>query len=71
MKLNGNIKLGPFDINLHITHSILEPNGLSIKTPADSTAYRRLESGSNPLIGDKINEKKLKEIGKQSSCNDL
>ena len=32
--LNGNVKLGPFDIDyITITHSIPEPNGLAIKTP--------------------------------------
>ena len=32
--LNGNIQLGPFSIEfVTLTHSILEPNGLSIKTP--------------------------------------
>ena len=35
VQLNGKIKLGPFDIEfVTLTHSILEPNGLSIETPA-------------------------------------
>ena len=65
VKLNGAIKLGPFDIEfVTLTHSILEPNGLSIKTPAGTILHTGdWKVDSNPLIGDKINEKKLKEIG--------
>ena len=65
VKLNGNIKLGPFDIEfVTLTHSILEPNGLSIKTPAGTVLHTGdWKVDPNPLIGDKINEKKLKEIG--------
>ena len=63
--MNGNIKLGPFDIEfVTLTHSILEPNGLSIKTPAGTVLHTGdWKVDPNPLIGDKINEKKLKEIG--------
>ena len=66
VKLNGNIKLGPFNIEfVTLTHSILEPNGLSIKTPAGTILHTGdWKIDPNPLIGDKINEKKLKEIGK-------
>ena len=66
VKLNGEIKLGPFDIEfINLTHSILEPNGLSIKTPAGTLLHTGdWKIDPNPLIGDKINEKKLKEIGK-------
>ena len=65
VKLNGNIKLGPFQIEfVTLTHSILEPNGLSIKTPAGYILHTGdWKVDPNPLIGDKINEKKLKEIG--------
>jgi len=67
VKLNGNIKLGPFDIDfVTLTHSILEPNGLSIKTPAGTILHTGdWKVDPNPLIGDKINEKKLKEIGNE------
>ena len=62
VQLNGKIKLGPFDIEfVTLTHSILEPNGLSIKTPAGIILYTGdWKIDPNPLIGDKINEKKLK-----------
>mgnify|MGYP001283396612 FL=1 len=65
VKLNGQIELGPFNIEfVSLTHSILEPNGLSIKTPAGMILHTGdWKIDPNPLIGDKINEKKLKEIG--------
>ena len=65
VKLSGSIKLGPFDIEfINLTHSILEPNGLSIKTPAGTVLHTGdWKIDPNPLIGDKINEKKLREIG--------
>ena len=63
--MNGKIELGPFNIEfVSLTHSILEPNGLSIKTPAGMVLHTGdWKIDPNPLIGDKINEKKLKEIG--------
>ncbi len=65
VKLNGSIQLGPFDIEfVSLTHSILEPNGLCIKTPAGILLHTGdWKVDPNPLIGDQINEKKLKEIG--------
>jgi len=67
VQLNSKINLGPFEIDfITLTHSIHEPNGLCIKTPSGIV----LHSGDwkcdpNPLVGEKIDEKKLKEIGKQ------
>ena len=67
VELNGNIKLGPFNIEfVTLTHSILEPNGLSIETPAGTILHTGdWKIDPNPLIGDQINEKKLKDIGKK------
>ena len=64
VQLNGKIKLGSFEIEfVTLTHSILEPNGLSIKTPAGTLLHTGdWKVDPNPLIGDKINEKKLREI---------
>ena len=63
--LNGNIKLGPFKIEfITLTHSILEPNGLLIEPPAGivlNTGDWKVDP--NPLIGNKIDQTKLKEIG--------
>ena len=67
VQLNSQIKLGPFEIDfITLTHSIPEPNALSIKTPLGIV----LHSGDwkcdpNPLVGEKINEKKLRAIGEQ------
>ena len=65
IKLNGNIQLGPFSIEfVTLTHSILEPNGLKIETPAGVILHTGdWKIDPNPLIGDKINESKIKEIG--------
>ena len=63
--LNSKIKLGPFEIDfVTLTHSILEPNGLSITTPLGTILHTGdWKIDPNPLIGGKIDEKKLKEIG--------
>jgi ribonuclease J len=65
--LNGTIKLGPFKIEfVTLTHSILEPNGLSIETPVGTILHTGdWKCDPNPLIGNTINEKKLKQIGEQ------
>ena len=63
--LNGKIKLGDFEIDfVTLTHSILEPNGLSIKTPLGKILHTGdWKIDPNPLIGSQIDEKKLKSIG--------
>jgi len=65
--LNGTIKLDSFTIEfVTLTHSILEPNGLSIKTPVGTVLHTGdWKCDPNPLIGNTINEKKLKQIGSQ------
>ncbi len=65
VQLNGKINLGPFEIEfVTLTHSILEPNGLSIKTPSGMILHTGdWKCDPNPLIGNTINEEKLKEIG--------
>ena len=63
--LNSKIKLGAFEIDfITLTHSILEPNGLSIKTPLGTILHTGdWKIDPNPLIGSQIDEKKLKSIG--------
>ena len=63
--LNGKIKLGGFEIDfVTLTHSILEPNGLSIKTPLGTVLHTGdWKIDPNPLIGSQIDEQKLKSIG--------
>ena len=65
IELNGKVKLGPFNIEfVTLTHSILEPNGLSIETPSGLVLHTGdWKCDPNPLIGETINEKKLKQIG--------
>ena len=63
--LNSKIKLGEFEIDfVTLTHSILEPNGLCIKTPIGTVLHTGdWKVDPNPLIGNQIDEKKLKLIG--------
>jgi len=67
VELNGNIKLGLFDIQfVTLTHSIIEPNGLSITTPSGTVLHTGdWKIDPNPLIGDKIDSDRLKKIGKK------
>ncbi len=67
VQLNGKVELGPFKIEfVTLTHSILEPNGLHIETPSGSVLHTGdWKVDPNPLIGEKVNEKKLKEIGEK------
>ena len=65
VELNGKVKLDAFDVEyITLTHSILEPNGLKIQTPAGIVLHTGdWKVDPNPLIGDEINSKRLKEIG--------
>ena len=65
VELNGKVNLDPFEIEyITLTHSILEPNGLKIQTPAGVVLHTGdWKVDPNPLIGDEINSKRLKEIG--------
>ena len=65
--LNTKIKLGFFEIDfVTLTHSILEPNGLSITTPLGTILHTGdWKIDPNPLIGAKIDEEKLKKIGEK------
>ena len=65
--LNTKIKLGLFEIDfVTLTHSILEPNGLSITTPLGTILHTGdWKIDPNPLIGGNVDEKKLKTIGEK------
>ncbi len=67
VELNGKISLKPFDVEyITLTHSILEPNGLRIETPAGVILHTGdWKVDPSPLIGEDINIKRLKEIGKE------
>ncbi len=65
VELNSTLELKPFKIEfITLTHSILEPNGLRIETPAGNVLHTGdWKCDPDPLIGDKINSDKLKKIG--------
>ena len=67
VQLNSTINLDPFKIEfVTLTHSILEPNGLKIETPVGSILHTGdWKCDPDPLIGENINTKRLKEIGKE------
>ncbi len=66
VELNSTINLDPFKIEfVTLTHSILEPNGLKIETPVGNILHTGdWKCDPDPLIGENINTKRLKEIGK-------
>ena len=72
--LNGKIKLGAFEIDfITLTHSILEPNGLSITTPLGTILHTGdWKIDPNPLVGGNIDEKEVKKNRrKRQHNNDL
>tara|TARA_B100001123_G_scaffold327804_1_gene368754 strand:- start:493 stop:2151 length:1659 start_codon:yes stop_codon:yes gene_type:complete len=66
-QLNSTLNLKPFKIEfITLTHSILEPNGLKIETPAGNILHTGdWKCDPDPLIGDSIDANKLKKIGKE------
>jgi len=68
VQLSGSINLDPFKIEyITLTHSILEPNGLRIETPAGIVLHTGdWKVDPNPLIGGNINSERLKEICNES-----
>ena len=67
VQLNSTINLDPFKIEfVTLTHSILEPNGLRIQTPAGNILHTGdWKCDPDPLIGKNINSQRLKEIGNE------
>jgi len=67
VNLNGTINLDPFKIEfVTLTHSILEPNGLKIQTPCGNIFHTGdWKCDPDPVIGEKVNEEKLKKIGEE------
>ena len=59
--------MGPFKIDfITLTHSILEPNGLSIQTPIGTILHTGdWKIDPNPLIGGNIDKEKLIAIGQK------
>jgi len=67
VELGGKINLSPFKIEfVTLTHSIAEPNGLKIDTPSGTIFHTGdWKYDPDPLVGDKINSSRLKEIGEE------
>ncbi|MDC3030262.1 ribonuclease J [Candidatus Pelagibacter sp.] len=65
--LNGSINLGPFQIEyVAMTHSILEPNGLKIQTPAGVVLHTGdWKIDENPMVGKNMDINRLKQIGNE------
>jgi ribonuclease J len=67
VQLNGILDLGPFKIEyVAMTHSILEPNGLKIQTPAGVVLHTGdWKIDENPMVGKNIDINKLQQIGRE------
>ncbi len=67
LQLGARFKVGPFDIEMvSLTHSIPEPNALVIRT-AHGTIFHTgdWKIDPTPLIGEPIDEAKLRKIGEE------
>jgi ribonuclease J len=67
IELGGSFEIGDFDIEfVTLTHSIPEPNALNIKTPLGTIFHTGdWKIDPDPLVGDRTDEKRLKEIGNE------
>ena len=67
VELNGILDLSPFKIEyVSMTHSILEPNGLKIQTPAGVVLHTGdWKIDENPMVGKNIDINKLQQIGRE------
>ena len=65
--LTGKLKVADFEMEyITLTHSIPEPNALLIKTPLGSIFHTGdWKIDPSPMVGEKTDEKRLKEIGNE------
>ena len=63
--LGGTIQLGPFEVTLiTLTHSIPEPNGLSIKTPLGTILHTGdWKIDADPITGEATDEAAIRKLG--------
>jgi len=63
--VGGQLKLGPFTLDfISITHSILEPNLLAIRTPLGVVAHTGdWKLDADPLLGEKTDEAAIARLG--------
>ncbi|HEX3944455.1 MAG TPA: ribonuclease J [Rhizomicrobium sp.] len=67
--LHGHLKLGPFAIDfMSITHSILEPNALAIRTPLGTVVHTGdWKIDPEPLLGEKTEINAFRKIGDEGA----
>jgi ribonuclease J len=67
VKVGGQLKLGPFTLDfISITHSILEPNLLAIRTPLGVVAHTGdWKLDPDPLLGEKTDEVAIIGLGEE------
>src|SRR5688572_19430150 len=65
--VGGQIKLGPFTLDfISITHSILEPNLLAIRTPLGVVAHTGdWKIDPNPMLGEQTDEAALEKLSNE------
>ena len=65
--LEGSFSIGPFDLEyVTLTHSIPEPNALTIKTPLGTVFHTGdWKIDPDPLLGEPIDPSQLKAIGEE------
>ena len=65
--LEGSIMLGPFTLDyITLTHSILEPNALALRTPLGTIFHTGdWKIDPDPLIGEKTDEQALTALGEE------
>ena len=67
VSLGSRLDLEPFIVEfINLTHSIVEPSGLKIETPIGNILHTGdFKIDPDPLVGQKLDVKKLKEIGEE------
>ena len=65
VEMGSRFRIGPFDLEMvTLTHSIPEPNGLAIRTPAGTVFHTGdWKIDPDPLVGDVTNDARLRTIG--------
>ena len=65
--LGGTVKAGPFSVEyISITHSILEPNALAIRTPLGTVMHTGdWKIDPDPLVGGATDVDRLRQVGKE------
>lgn len=63
--LTGKFEIGPFDLELiTLTHSILEPNAIAIRTPCGTILHTGdWKFDPDPVLGDSADQEALRKLG--------